>query len=540
MIAWTGPILGEAVARRIVGFIKAWLDRGRKLAGIVQLEARATILSIPFAVKAKRPARSITIMDEDVPLPSLGAGYPRAERILDFLRRTGWAVDYYVLSSTRLDIARARARFPGVAIRRRSSLVELRLAAERSPPTSHILVSRRNVIERFVAARPRLDRQTVIFDAEALLSLSVIDRATVSLQPLNGESRAKMIQRETEKYKSAHEVWCASSAIADEMQPYLPKRPSVLSHSVASPTRVKEFKERDGFLFVGRLLGRCEDSPNVDALVWFIDCVKPLLEKKLSGEIRVDVIGRLQSDDLGGARFSKLNFLGEQESLAKYYERARVFIAPTRFLAGVPIKVIEAAAAGLPCVTTTSTARQSGLRSPVELVVADDADAFASACALLYSDAQKWHGVQTAALGRVRQLFSAKAFDSQLQRLLSRAVADQCSFEPWSFVTLANASSLSPPKSCLHLVDLRYPNHQSSNLLPSRMIGRTFPQESSPTGLGARFRKRSSQGWHDARRVMLQSAGLQVCGTGSSLASVPAIAHRRPKGVVPRGPIERE
>src|SRR5207253_7021477 len=91
-------------------------------------------------------------------------------------------------------------------------------------------------------------------------------------------------------------------------------------------------------------------------------------------------------------RHEGVELLGAVEDLVPLYNRARVFIAPTRFSAGVPLKVYEAAAHGLPVVATDLLARQLGWEPGEDLLAApaSDPDAFASACARLHDDADLW------------------------------------------------------------------------------------------------------------------------------------------------------
>ena len=48
------------------------------------------------------------------------------------------------------------------------------------------------------------------------------------------------------------------------------------------------------------------------------------------------------------------------DDLTPLYEDARVFVAPTRYSAGISLKVIEAAARGVPIVCTPLVSRQLG------------------------------------------------------------------------------------------------------------------------------------------------------------------------------------
>ena len=79
------------------------------------------------------------------------------------------------------------------------------------------------------------------------------------------------------------------------------------------------------------------------------------------------------------ALFSKVD-----RPASSFYDACRIFIAPTRFAAGIPYKVHEAAANGLPSVVTPLLAGQLTWSHDSELLVAESAEQFAEQCLRLY------------------------------------------------------------------------------------------------------------------------------------------------------------
>src|SRR5690606_37067403 len=61
------------------------------------LEAEHLPADTPPVIARMRPARAgrVLVVDDRVPYPALGAGYPRARRILCELAEAGWAVTFY-------------------------------------------------------------------------------------------------------------------------------------------------------------------------------------------------------------------------------------------------------------------------------------------------------------------------------------------------------------------------------------------------------------------------------------------------------------
>ena len=172
------------------------------------------------------------------------------------------------------------------------------------------------------------------------------------------------------------------------------------------------FEERRGILFVGRLNEPW--NPNVDGLRWYLERVHPLVADRL-GDVPTTVVG-----DPGEVELPHppgVRFLGRVADLAPLYDRHRLFVAPTRFAAGIPKKITGAAAHGLPEVATSILARQLGWHHGRELMDASDNDPerFAEQVARLYASPELWHTLREGALDRVRREHGREA--------LRRAVA---------------------------------------------------------------------------------------------------------------------
>ena len=98
-------------------------------------------------------------------------------------------------------------------------------------------------------------------------------------------------------------------------------------------------------------------------------------------------------------------FLGFVEDLSEWYEKCRLFIAPARFAAGIPLKIIEAASKGIPVVATALARNQLGWTEE-ELISVNTAEGFADACVRVYSEAPLWHQLRIGALAKIRQDYS--------------------------------------------------------------------------------------------------------------------------------------
>jgi glycosyltransferase involved in cell wall biosynthesis len=114
-----------------------------------------------------------------------------------------------------------------------------------------------------------------------------------------------------------------------------------------------------------------------------------------------------------------VSILGAQNDLRPLYERARVFIVPTRYAAGLPFKAHEAAGSGVPMVVSPLIASQMRWSHDVDYLAAGDHDQMAEYCIRLYGDEQLWGRLRANSLARVKAELSPEAFADSLRSILS-------------------------------------------------------------------------------------------------------------------------
>ena len=158
----------------------------------------------------------------------------------------------------------------------------------------------------------------------------------------------------------------------------------------------------------------------MDSLRWFLQHCFPLIAAKCP-DIRLYVVGENAVPSLTNlarkVAGNNVVFTGRMESITSLYNSCRLFIAPTRFAAGIPHKVHEAASRGLPSVTTSLLATQLGWQHERELLHADTPADFAEQCVRLYADETLWKQLRQAGLAAVARDCSPLRFQSGLMQL---------------------------------------------------------------------------------------------------------------------------
>ena len=190
---------------------------------------------------------------------------------------------------------------------------------------------------------------------------------------------------------------------------------SIVGHAVTVNRPVKTFRERSGILFVGAIHGN--GSPNYDAAQWFCTEILPLLRAQ-GLQDTFHIVGYNRATGLHQYRHLGVEIVGEVDDLREWYERCKMFVAPTRFSAGIPLKVIEALANGLPVVATTLLVHQLGWIPDEPVLCAESAADFARLVNDLSNDESHWTRLSHASADRIETEFSRAKMRRELGKIV--------------------------------------------------------------------------------------------------------------------------
>ncbi len=131
-------------------------------------------------------------------------------------------------------------------------------------------------------------------------------------------------------------------------------------------------------------LGGFDWPPNSVGVRWLIEEVWPLVSDRLP-QAELHIVGSNPPSDLGSAD-GRITFHGYQEDVDGWRDRADVLLAPLLTGSGVRVKIVEALAAGLPVVSTSKGCEGLAVTNGLDIVVADEPEAFADAVVGLAND----------------------------------------------------------------------------------------------------------------------------------------------------------
>lgn len=375
------------------------------------------------------PRPRLLLIDDRVPHVQLGSGYPRCHDLIQNLVVLGFDVTLYPLNFTDDDWTAVYRTLPReVEVMLGHGIVGL----------AAFLGQRRDHYDQVVISRPHnmalvrtalggdlsaFGRARLIYDAEAVIAPREVARQRLLGKRIDQATEAAHLREEMELADSVDAIVTVSEAEAELFRNAGHARVDVLGHGVQAKPQAAGFAERHGFLFVGAL--RDDGSPNVDSLFWFIESVLPRLIDVLGEEAVLYVVGDPTAPSLAPLENERVHFLGALETLELPFSVCRVFIAPTRFAAGIPHKVHAAAAGGVPVVATSLLATQLGWQHEQELLSADQADAFVSACLRLYQEPELWQSIRDQALSALQRDCSPEIFHARVEAIFGRGSESQ-------------------------------------------------------------------------------------------------------------------
>ncbi|NTW83857.1 MAG: glycosyltransferase [Chlorobiaceae bacterium] len=366
--------------------------------------------------------KCILFIDDRVPDPTLGSGYPRAQAFLKSIVHLGHFVTLLPL------------QFPEPESSIESEIIlpdtiEVAYGVGCNGLEQFIL-KRKNIYDFIVVSRPHnvkelnkiirkhpeiLNSSKIVYDAEAIFSLREIAKGDVLGRPILPRDQQKMIAAELSLYQYANKIVTVSDR---ERQYYIKSNfphVNILGHSIEKvniPT--KSFYERFGFLFVGTI--QSDESPNGDSLIWFLNYVWPLIIKK-NKNAQLNIVGLCESSTIYAHASNNVIFHGRINKIAHFYENARVFIAPTRFSAGIPHKAHEAGAYGLPIIATPIITSQLGWEGII--LSGDSPQEFADHCVMLHESSDIWAAQQASLFNKIETDCNPKLFQETVQTIFS-------------------------------------------------------------------------------------------------------------------------
>jgi O-antigen biosynthesis protein len=172
------------------------------------------------------------------------------------------------------------------------------------------------------------------------------------------------------------------------------------------------FEGRSGLVFIGGF----QHPPNVDAMLWFVHEVLPLV--RAQDPCTLTILGSKPPTAIRELSCEHITVTGYVRDVDPFFDTSLVFVAPLRYGAGIKGKVAHAMSLGLPVVTTAIGTEGMGIDDGVHALVRDSPQAFADAIACLRRDPVLWESLAFSGSELIRTTLSTDAMRVRLQLFL--------------------------------------------------------------------------------------------------------------------------
>jgi len=178
------------------------------------------------------------------------------------------------------------------------------------------------------------------------------------------------------------------------------------------------FENRKDILF----LGGFGHPPNVDAVRWFILDIFPKIRERLP-HVTFCIAGSNPPPELYALQDEGIVVKGYVKDLDPLFERARVFVAPLRYGAGIKVKILISMVHGVPVVTTSIGNEGLNLSNEKEAFVVDDPEEFAKRVVEIYTNKNLWYQLSRESRQYIKRNFSRE----RALEIMKKAMALCCS-----------------------------------------------------------------------------------------------------------------
>lgn len=364
-----------------------------------------------------RHARTVLVIDALTPQPDRDSGSLRLVNLMCLLRDEGAHVVF--MPGNRMHAGADTVALQQLGIETWYAPFTRRLPAwlrEHGHRFDTVLVCRHYVMREFLPLLRRYaPRARIVFDTVDLHYLRERRGAELAGDPALMRAAERTRALELEMVARADATLVVSEVERALLATDAPGAPvHVLSnlHEVAGPGL--PFAQREGLVFVGGF----RHPPNVDAVLWFACEVFPIVRERVPG-VRFHCIGGDAPAQVAAlASEPGVVVHGHVPEIAPFMDGARVAVAPLRYGAGVKGKVNLSMSHGQPVVATSCAVEGMHLEHGRDVLVADDARAFADAVIRLYGDEALWQTLAVHGLRNVERHFSPDAARGVVRRVL--------------------------------------------------------------------------------------------------------------------------
>jgi sugar transferase (PEP-CTERM/EpsH1 system associated) len=163
--------------------------------------------------------------------------------------------------------------------------------------------------------------------------------------------------------------------------------------------------------------GKMDFRPNIDAVLWFVQEVLPIVHQSEPNAI-LKIVGQKPSPRLEALRTHlRVEITGAVDDIRPHIADADVYVAPLRVGGGTRFKLLEAMAMRKAIVTSSLGCEGFNVQSGREMMIADEPTAFAQTIVDLLRDKNRRDGLGNRAFAFVSSAYDWKAIVPKVEKV---------------------------------------------------------------------------------------------------------------------------
>jgi O-antigen biosynthesis protein len=387
---------------------------------IIELEDKVPNLSITKEMRTTGQIK-VLVIDNYIPAIRYGAGFPRLYKMLTCMADLGYVTSFFPVGDpVKIQPETSELQSKGLEVFWGDKVNFEEFAKARTGYYDIVVISRPDVFEKIlVTVSRRWPKAAILYDAEALFYTREATRAEVVGKMLPETEKIKMARHEMKLIEVADMVISVAQTTKQIMlQNSSQKNIEVWEHIQDTHPLKATFEGTRDILHFGSFFSG-PGSPNEDAVVYFAKEIFP--EVRMAIPIKFYIVGSSPTDNVRALSGTDIEVTGYVEKPELYFDRCRVNVVPTRFAAGIPLKLIEAMSYGIPSVVSRLIAEQLGLSDGNEVLVAVDRQSFVNKVIELYQNESLWNRLRDNSLDYIANNYSYEIMREKLRAIIRKA-----------------------------------------------------------------------------------------------------------------------
>lgn len=167
--------------------------------------------------------------------------------------------------------------------------------------------------------------------------------------------------------------------------------------------------------------GNMNYPPNIEAAEYLAKQIFPVLKKDIP-QLKLVICGANPSKRVKSLKSKNITVTGWVDSMAEYYAKSKIFVAPMHLGTGLQNKLLEAMAMKLPCVTSSLAGKPlEGIHNGSAILICNSTTGYAEAIRLLLTNPARYEEIAQNGYQFVSENYNWDTITGKLEEIISNS-----------------------------------------------------------------------------------------------------------------------